>query len=86
MDEHAAAVGWLFGTTPTDRALAGWHPRVWLDLGTAVPAKEWASVLKYVPCKYGIAWLEARHASGPHKGGPENKAAGEAAARKGVTR
>lgn len=59
MDEHAAAVGWLFGTTPTDRALAGWRPRVWIALGNGVmPAKEWAPVLRYAPCRYGIAWRE----------------------------
>ena len=59
MDEHAAAVGWLFGTEPTDRALAGWQPRVWIAFGNCVaPAKEWSDVLRYVPCKYGIAWRE----------------------------
>jgi len=59
MDEHSAAVGWLFGTEPTDRALAGWRPRVWLDLGTAVPAKEWQPVLRYAPCRYGLDWRES---------------------------
>lgn len=63
--EHSAAVGWLFGTEPTDRALAGWRPRVWLDLGTAVPAKEWAPVLKYAPCRWGIAWREQTKGSRP---------------------
>lgn len=60
-DEHAAAVGWLFGTTPTDRALTGWCPRIWVALGDGMvmPAKEWAPVLKYAPCKYGLRWREA---------------------------
>lgn len=57
MDPHLAAVGWLFAAEPTDRALAGWRPRVWLDLGTAVPAKEWVPVSKYSPCHWGMDWL-----------------------------
>jgi len=59
MDPHLAAAGWLFAVEPTDRALAGWRPRVWLDLGTAVPAKEWQDVLRYAPCRYGIAWRDS---------------------------
>ena len=56
-DEHSAAVAWMFGTEPTDRALRGWQPRVWIALGNGVmPAKEWQPVLRYAPCRYGIAW------------------------------
>ena len=58
-DEYATAVALLFGAEPTDRALQGWRPRVWIALGNGVmPAKEWRDILRYVPSKYGIARCE----------------------------
>jgi hypothetical protein len=32
-DPHLTAVTLLWGAEPTDRALAGWRPPVWLGLG-----------------------------------------------------
>jgi hypothetical protein len=71
MDPNLAAVGWLWGTEPTDRALAGWQPRTWLALGggMVMPHKEMRDVLRYAPCRYGMAWREAVSASLP--GPPE---------------
>ena len=65
-DEHSAAVALLFGTEPTDRALAGRCPRVWIALGgdMVMPAKEWAAALKHVPSKYGIEWRRQWRAPG----------------------
>ena len=64
MPEHIAAAAWLFGTEPTDRALAGWRPRVWLDLGTGVYAKEWAGLARSAPCRYSRAWFEETRPEG----------------------
>jgi hypothetical protein len=66
MDPNLAAVGWLWGTEPTDRALAGWHPPVWLALGSnAIFRKEWAELSRWAPCGYSWQWFEAITGSPP---------------------
>jgi hypothetical protein len=53
MTGHEAAVGIIFGTEPTDRALKGWQPPVWLELGTnAILRKEFGRL----PLPVGYAW------------------------------
>jgi hypothetical protein len=60
MDGHTSAVAWLFGTEPSDRALTGWRPRVWIALGrNAMMAKEWAGLARFAPVRYGWAWHSA---------------------------
>lgn len=58
MPDQVAALAWLFGTEPTDRALAGWQPRVWLDLGNGQYAKEWRDLARWAPCGYSWQWWE----------------------------
>jgi hypothetical protein len=59
MPENVAAVAWLFGTEPTDRALTGWRPRVWVDLGNGQYHKEWWELARRAPCRYSMAWHES---------------------------
>jgi hypothetical protein len=60
MGGNTTAAAWLFGTEPTDRALAGWRPRVWIALGrNAMFAKEWAELARFAPVRHGWAWFSA---------------------------
>ena len=59
MPEHTAAAAWLFGSVPTDRALSGWCPPVWIDLGNGQFRKEWRELSRWAPCRWSIAWHES---------------------------
>jgi hypothetical protein len=57
MDEHSTVVALLFSTEPTDRALAGWRPTVWLALGDrAVYRLEWKPVSRWAPYCWTMRW------------------------------
>jgi len=59
MPGSTAAVALLWSTEPTDRALAGWRPPVWLALGDrGVYRKEWAPLARWAPCKWTMAWYD----------------------------
>lgn len=71
MSPYLDAVGWLFAVEPSDRALRGWRPRVWIALGNGVmPAKEMRDVLKYAPSRWGLDWL-GETSPGPGGTGPQ---------------
>lgn len=58
MDPHLTAAGWLMAAEPTDRALAGWHNRVWIALGTnAMFAKPYQPVARWLPCGWTMRWF-----------------------------
>ena len=58
MPDSTAAAAWLFGTEPTDRALAGWHDRTWIALGThAMLAKPYQPMARWLPCGYAMRWF-----------------------------
>lgn len=66
MPPSAAAAGLLFGVEPTDRALAGWQPPVWLELGgNAVYRKEWAELGRWAPCRWTIRWYDGVTGTAP---------------------
>jgi hypothetical protein len=59
VDEHLAAVALLLGTEPTDRALMGWHDRVWIALGAnAMFAKPYQPLARWLPCGYTMRWYD----------------------------
>lgn len=58
MDEHMTAVALLWSVEPTDRALAGWRPRVWIALDTAIFAKEWQELAQRAPSRWAMRWFE----------------------------
>jgi hypothetical protein len=57
MTPAQAGAALLTATTPSDRALTGWRPPVWLALGTnAILREPFASM--GLPCGYAIDWYE----------------------------
>jgi len=58
-DPHLTAFALLWGTEPTDRALAGWRPPVWLGLGDrAIYRKEWQPMSRWAPCRWTMQRYE----------------------------
>jgi hypothetical protein len=75
MDEHTTAVALLWATEPSDRALRGWRPPVWLLLGgNAIYRKEWSELARWAPVGYSWAWFEAVTGTPPGRPVPPGSA------------
>ena len=59
MDPHLTAAALLMAAEPSDRALAGWHDRIWIALGThAMLAKPHQPMARWLPCGWSWRWFE----------------------------
>jgi hypothetical protein len=54
-EEAGLAAGWLWAAEPTDRALAGWHPPVYLAPGDRAMLRAPFDRM-YLPCGWTMRW------------------------------